>query len=147
MKVFFCSCLQTSPALNLFVPDLIHSEFAAHCSGAHVLAHTRSLLLWVQCRGRLMSRGGREGRIWPFILATSPIYVREIQTCIWLVRDAPEPGIGVRNVCSSASQVYTLCDKSHQNVVWSLYSTHDLVFGVGIQAKPSPQFTWIIPMT
>lgn len=80
---------------------------------------------------------------WP----TSPIYVREVQICIWLVRDAPEPRTGVRNVCSSASQAYTLCEKSHQNEVRILYSTHNyLVFGVGIQAKPSLQFTWIISM-
>lgn len=50
MKVFLCLCLQMSPALNLFVADVIQSEFAAHCSAAHVLAHTHSLLLWVQCR-------------------------------------------------------------------------------------------------
>lgn len=64
-----------------------------------------------------------------------------------MVRDAPEPRIGVRNVCSSTSQACTLCDKIHQNVVWGLYSTHDLVLGEGIQAKPSLEFTWVIPMT
>lgn len=67
VKVFFFSCLQMSPVLNLSVTDVIQSEFAAHCSGAHVLAYTHSLLLWVQCRGRFLSRGGREVRIWPLV--------------------------------------------------------------------------------
>ena len=63
------------------------------------------------------------------------------------MKDAPEPRIWVRNFCSSASQAHTLCDKTHQNVSWSLSSTHNLALGKRIQAKPSLEFTWTIPMT
>lgn len=63
------------------------------------------------------------------------------------MKDAPEPRIWVRNVYSSVSQAHALCGKKHQNVVLSLSSTHNLVFGEGIRAKSSLEFTWIIPMT
>lgn len=59
MKVFFCSLLQMSPVLNLFVTDVIQSEFAAHRSRAHVLTHTFTLALGSVQGGRVVSRGGR----------------------------------------------------------------------------------------
>lgn len=46
-------------------------------------------------------------------------------------------GLGWEMSVLGASQAYTLCDKSHQNVVWRVYSTHSLLLDEGIQAKHS----------
>ena len=105
MKVFFCSRLQMSPALNLFVTDVIRSEFAACCSRAHVLTQTFTLALGSMQGVRVVSRGGRRSQ----------------------------------NLAPYLGNISSICKRN--------INMHFLALGKRIQAKPSLEFTWTIPMT